>query len=200
MDLEKVWKEGGGSDDELNKLLEQNKFDNIYSKSPLRKLKSNLLWGFVWAILITAGYIALFFVLTIWQVYVALVVAIIFNVWIMALSWRLYKSINEFVTTTNSLKEELQKNHDAFVKWWHIQEKAGLFVYPIAVIGGFITGGVLESGKSVEDFLYNPRMLLILGITILVFVPLCYYGARWMFKYAYGRHLKKIKLIIDELS
>jgi hypothetical protein len=43
-------------------------------------------------------------------------------------------------------------------------------------------------------------MLIILAVTILVLVPLCYYGARWMFNFAYGKHLEKMKLLIDELS
>jgi hypothetical protein len=61
-------------------------------------------------------------------------------------------------------------------------------------------GGVLGSGKPVEAFLYNPKILLILSATITILVPLCYYGARWMFNYAYGKHLKKLKATIDELS
>ena len=64
----------------------------------------------------------------------------------------------------------------------------------------FILGGVEGSGKPVEVFLYNPKMLLVLGVTLLILVPLCYYGARWMFNYAYGKHLKKLKQLMDELS
>ncbi len=61
-------------------------------------------------------------------------------------------------------------------------------------------GGVLGSDKTVEGFLYNSTMLLLLGITILVLVPVFYYVAKWMFDYAYGKHLKKIKTFINELS
>jgi hypothetical protein len=43
-------------------------------------------------------------------------------------------------------------------------------------------------------------MLLILGITIFVVIPLCYYAAKWMFNCAYGKHLKKLKILIEELS
>ncbi len=64
----------------------------------------------------------------------------------------------------------------------------------------FYSGGALGSEKPVEVFFYNPRMLLILGITIFVVVPLCYYAAKWMFNYAYGKHLKKLKILIEELS
>lgn len=200
MDIENVWQQSGGNDDALNKMLQQKDFNNLHSKLPLKKLKKNLLMGIIWAALITAFYVTLFFFVPIWQVYVALAILSLFNILIAVDSWKLYKSINVNISTTNSLKEELQKNYTGFQRWWRIQERLGLFVYPIVATGGFIMGGVWGSGKPVEAFLYNPKMLLILGVTILILVPLCYYGARWMFNYAYGKHLKKLKLLIDELS
>lgn len=200
MDIENVWQQSGGSDDALNKIFQQKDFSKLQSKLPLTKLKRNLLTGIIWAALITAVYAAVFFFVGVWQVYVALGILILFNVLIGVDSWKLYQSINVNVSTTNSLKEELQKNYSGFQRWWRIQERLGLFVYPAGAAGGFILGGVLGSGKPVEAFLYNPKMLLILGVTILILVPLCYYGARWMFNYAYGKHLKQLKLLIDELS
>jgi hypothetical protein len=200
MDIENVWQQSSGNDDALNKMLQQNDFNNVHSKLPLGKLKRNLLIGIVWATLITAFYIALFFFINIWQVYVALGTLILFNVWIAIDSFKLYKSINETISAKNSLKEELQKNYTGFQKWWTLQQRASLFVYPIALTGGFILGGVLGSNKPVENFLYNPKMLSILGITMLIVIPLCYFGAKGMFNYAYGKHLKKLKATIDELS
>ena len=94
----------------------------------------------------------------------------------------------------------LHRTYYGFQRWWHIQEKLGLYVYPIAIAGGFILVGVEGSGKSVEAFLYNPKILIFLGVTLLLLVPACYYGARWMYNYAYGKHLKNLKLSIDELS
>ncbi len=200
MNLENTWQQSGASDDMLNKMLQQTDFENIQSKLPLKKLKRNLLIGIFWAVLITLLYIILFFFIHLWQVYIALGVNTFFNIWVMIDSWKLYKSTNENITPSNSLKQELHKNYNSFQSWWKLQEKAGLFVYPIAAAGGFILGGFWGSGKSVEAFLYNPRMLTILVITILVLVPVCYYGARWMFNYAYGKHLKKLKHLINELS
>ncbi len=200
MDIENIWQQVGGSDDMLNKMLQQADFGNIQSNLPLKKLKRNLLIGMFWAFLITSLYIILFFFINLWQVYIALCVLIFFNGWIMMDSWKLYKNTNENITPSNSLKEELQKNYTGFQKWWKLQQKAGLFVYPIAAAGGFILGGFWGSGKSVDAFLYNTRMITILVITVLVLVPICYYAAQWMFNYAYGKHLKKLKKLIDELS
>ena len=200
MDLENIWQQAGSKDDMLNRILQQKNFDHLHSKLPLKKLKKNLVSGIAWAILITAGYLVLFYFIHIWQVYVALSIVIAFNIWIIILTWRLYKTIQDTITPSNSLKQELQKNYDGFQKWWAIQARLGLYVYPVAATGGFMLGGVVGSGKTVEAFLYRPSILIILAITIAIITPLCYYLSKWMFKYAYGRHLKKLKELIDELN
>jgi hypothetical protein len=200
MDIENIWKQGGNKDDALNKLLSTTDFSKLHSRLPLKKLKQNLLIGIVWALLITIGYIILFFKINIWQVQIALCVLVIFNTIIMLDSWRLYKKTPSTISPSNSLKEELTLHYNSYQRWWAIQRKVSLFIYPIAVTGGFILGGTLGSNKPVEAFLYNSKMLGILGVTVLIMVPLCYFGAKWMFNYAYGKHLKKIKSTIDDLS
>ncbi len=200
MDIENIWQQSSGSDDSLNSLIQQDNFASLQSRLPLSKLKKNLLMSMIWALIITAGYIIIFFYIHFWQIYLFLGVLVIFNSWIMFESWRLYKATPSLITTSNSLKDELIINYTSLQRWWSLQLKVCLVVYPIATAGGFIIGGVLSSGKSVEDFLYNPRMLGILGITILIFMPLSFYAAKWVFNHAYGKHLKKMKILIDELS
>ena len=200
MNIENIWKQSSGSDDALNKMLVQQDYSKLHSKLPLKKLKKNLLLGMVYAAVITVFYVVLYFIVHVWQVHIAITIATLFNIIVGVDTWKLYKSINENISMSNSLKDELEKNYSGFQRWWRIQEKLGLFVYPIAIAGGFILGGVEGSGKSVEAFLSNPIILMVLGVTILIFVPICYYGARWMFNYAYGKYLKKIKSLIEELS
>ncbi len=200
MDIKNIWDQASGSDNALNKIFEQKDFGNFPSKLPLVKLKKNLLMSLILAALLTIFYVPLFYFIGIWQVHIALAIAILFNIYVGFDTWKLYNNINVNVSTTNSLKEELQKNYSSFQSWWRIQERLGLFVYPIAATGGFILGGVEGSGKSVEAFLYNPTMLLVLGVTLVVLVPLCYYGAKWMFNFAFGKHLKRLKATIDELN
>jgi hypothetical protein len=200
MDIENIWKQNNGSDIVLDKLLQKANFSNLHSKLPLRMLKKNLLIGIVYATLFTVFYVVLFFIVHIWQVHIAIAVGTVFNIVVGMDSWKLYKSVNENISLNNSLRNELEKNYYGFLRWWRIQEKLGLYVYPIAITGGFILGGVEGSGKSVEAFLYNPKILIVLGITLLLLVPACYYGSRWMYNYAYGKHLKKMKMLIEELS
>jgi hypothetical protein len=163
MDINEIWQQGGNNDDALNKLLNTTDFKKLQSRLPLKKLKQNLLIGIIWALLITIGYIVLFFVIDIWQVDVALSVLVIFNTVIMLDSWKLYKKTPSTISPSNSLKEELTLHYDSFQRWWAIQQKVSLFVYPIALTGGFILGGTLGSNKPVEAFLYNSKMLGILG-------------------------------------
>jgi hypothetical protein len=200
MDIENIWQQGGNNDDAFIRLLNTTDFSKLQSRLPLKKLRQNLLIGNIWALLITIGYIVLFFLIDIWQVNVALSVMVIFNIIIMLDSWKLYKNTPSTISPSNSLKQELTQHYNSFQRWWAIQEKISLFVYPIAVAGGFILGGILGSKKPVETFLYNSKMLGILGVTVLVMVPLCYFGAKWMFNYGYGKHLKNIKSTIDDLS
>lgn len=200
MDIENIWQQSSSGDEDLRRLLENIDPEKLSSRLPLKKLRFNLLAGIVLAIFITIGYVMLFLVIPVWQVRVALCVVTVFNVVVMVDSWKLYNKTPGTVSAYRPLKEELTRHYSSFQKWWRIQERMGLFVYPIAATGGFILGGVEGSGKTAEAFLYNPRMIIILGVALVVLVPLCYYMARWMFNYAYGKHLKKIKGLIDELS
>lgn len=200
MDLKAIWQQKSGSDDALKRLLEQDDFSKLSSRLPLKKLKANLLIGIIWAIMITLIYIVVFFCFPIWQVRITLAILVISNILILIDSWQLYRQVPSTITPSNSLKEELTLHYNSFQQWWSLQQKLSIFIYPIALTGGFMLGGVIGSAKRVEDFMYNSKMLGILGITMMVMVPLCYVGARWMFNYAYGSHLKKIKATIDDLS
>ena len=200
MDIENTWQQGHKNDPDLNKLLTTSDLGKIQSKLPLKKLKQNLLIGIVSAVVISSGYLVIFFLIHIWQVQAALGVLIVFNTVILVDSWRLYRRIPATLSPSNSLKEELALHYNSFQRWWAVQQKMGLFVYPVAAAGGFVLGGTLGSGKPVAALLDNPKMVGILGITILVLVPICYFGARWMFNYAYGKHLKQLKATIDDLS
>lgn len=200
MDIENIWKQNSGGDEQLDRLLQQVQLEKLKSKLPLHKLKNTLVGGITWGMLITIGYAIIFFTTVQWQVRLSLLVVSLFNVWIMLGNWWLYKRINANVDYSNNLKQELQKNYESLRRWWRMQEKASLFVYPVAVTGGFIFGGILASGKTVEDFLYRPKVLIGLSVSLVVLVPACYWLARWMFNYSYGRHLQKLKATIEELE
>ena len=198
MNFEETWKNIGQHDDILNGLISKNTISKYGSNLPINKLKSNLLGGIFWAILLTSGYIFLLFVTKTWLVNVTLVIMSLFNCWVMMDSYKLYKLISKI--TPFNLKQQLESNYSALSRWRTLQQRASLFIYPVSVSGGFILGGVIGSGKPALLFLYDPKILVALAIAVIVLTPACYFLANWMFKIAYGKHMESLKAIIDELG
>jgi hypothetical protein len=200
MNIESTWQQQIIGDDMLDKILSNGHFNKLESRMPLKKLRNNLLTGIVIAMLSTVAYFLLCFYISEWLVYVALSILIVFNIFIIAESWKLYTKTPSIIKVSHSLKEEMELHYNSFNRWWKLQQKISLFIYPIAISGGFILGGSVGSGKPAEDFLYSSVMLAILAITILVLMPICYFFSRWMFNHTYGKHLKQLKSTIDELK
>ncbi len=200
MDIEKIWQESEGKDNNLDKLLRAGKITRISSRHPIKKLQDNLLYGLILALMITAGYGFLFVEFSPWQIRVALVVVTVYNLIIMADSWRLYLLTRKTESINEPLRDKLQTVYDQYMRWWHIQLRTSLFVLPFAITGGFILGGIDGSGKTVEEFISHPVALIALGICLLVFIPASYFLSKWLFRVFYGKYLKQIKGSIDELS
>lgn len=200
MDLENTWKSIDEKDGLLENILDKPVYHPPASLHPLRKLRTNLLIGIGWGILITIGYILILFYFPIWQVQSVVVLLIAFNSWLIAYSWILYRKTPSSISPSLTIREEIERNHRTFMRWWKLQEWVGLFVYPFAATGGFFLGGTIGSGKTVEQLLTNPIILWTLLITIVISVPLSFFSARWMFRYAYGKHLDRLKKLLDEIS
>lgn len=200
MDLQNTWKREDDEDKMLRNLLQQSSFRRTSSMFPLKILKRNLLVGTICGLLFNVCYILLFFLIDLWQVYIPLVIVIVFNVWLIQQSWQLYKRTPATVNPSKSVKEELDFHYQRFQQWWTIQQRVSVFVYPFAIAGGFILGVVEGSGKSLEFIIYKPPVLILLLLTIVIATPVCYYFARWMYRHAYGKHLKKLHRVISELT
>ena len=81
-----------------------------------------------------------------------------------------------------------------------VQQKVSLFIYPLSISSGFLIGGVVGAGRSVESFMADRSVILLLIAAILVFTPLNYFGARWLFKLFFGKQMKQIDTLIKELE
>ncbi|MBK6346739.1 MAG: hypothetical protein IPF68_12540 [Bacteroidales bacterium] len=200
MDSKKVWQNIGGEEGMLENLMKEGNFSRIHSKHPLSKLRNTLRISIFLSAMITMVYILFIFLIPVWQITLALIILTLYNLFIVYDSRKLYKKLPDGVLPENSLKEELSFHYGAFMQWWHLQQRTSIFIYPVAAAGGFIWGGMMGSGKTVEAFLYNPAMLIILGIILLVLVPLSYWFARILFQQMYGRHLKKLKQLIESME
>ncbi len=187
-------------DDDLAKMLQQTRLSKLSSQNPLNKIKSNMLINMIWGILICAFYIIIILSFPIWQVQTALAIVLIFSLWALIMVYNEYKKINTVISSTNSLLDELKRNHRSLTNWMNTQQRVALIIYPVAAAGGFMLGGVIGSGKPVEVFMGKPIVLLVLLITIIILVPACYYLARWMFRFSFGKHLDALLQNIKELE
>ncbi|MBI1343458.1 MAG: hypothetical protein GC171_11045 [Terrimonas sp.] len=187
-------------DEYLQQLLQPGRLKKLHSKNPLAILKRKLKGSMVWAVLITAGYIILLFQIKSLLVLMALIVLILFNLYIMFITVRLILRIEPDIRPRANLLDELRRHYNDFMQWWDIQRKTALFIYPVAASGGFIYGGLVGSGKTVPELFEKPVMWIFLLVSLLVLVPLCHWMAKWMFRLAYGKHLQQLKENIDALE
>lgn len=200
MEPSKVWQNISGQEEMLDSLMREGNFSRLHSKHPLSKLRRTLWISIILAAVITLLYVPMIFLIPVWQVILSLIILVFYNLFIIKDSLKLYKKLPDAVIPDHSLKEELNMHYEGFMQWWRLQQRTSLFIYPVAATGGFIWGGMMGSGKPVEEFLYNPAMLSILGITLLVLVPLSYWFARILFQQMFGRHLKKLKQLIGSME
>ena len=112
---------------------------------------------------------------------------------------RLYNRIDAGVSASNLLNE-LKRNQLALKNWVTIQSRIGLFLYPFSAAAGFLFGGVIGSGKSVESFLSKPIVIIALIAAIVVLTPLAYIVSKWMFKHSFGKLQRHIDDTIAALS
>jgi hypothetical protein len=188
-----------GQQDIFEGLLANGAYKNRKHIGPLQKLKTNLAASLIFAVLITLGYGLLIFYFPIWQVQIALLICIGFNIWVMVNAWRIFESINPDLGQADVLNT-LIMHRDQFHNWFRQQMRTALFVYPVATAGGYMLGGTIGSGKPVEEFMRHPFTIVMLIISILVLVPLSYWLAKWMNKKAFGQYVDQLEKRIEELQ
>jgi hypothetical protein len=201
MSIEKTWGElNDRQDDDLSSLLQKPKLSKLSSHNPLEKIRKNLLLNMIWGIVICILYVIIIFYFRIWQVQLSLLVVLIFTIWAIYTAYQQYKNIHTNVSSSSPVLAEMRRQHQSITSWMNTQQRVALLVYPISAAGGFILGGVIGSGKSVSIFMSKPFVIIALLVSIAVLVPACYYLARWMFNYSFGKHLKALNENIRSLE
>lgn len=188
------------NDDDLTAMLQPKSLSALSSNNPLKKIKTNLLINMIWAVVICAIYIAIMLYFRIWQVQLCIGIVFLFSLAALYSAFVQYRNISVEVSPHNSLLAELKRHYTSITRWIEAQMKVALFIYPISGTGGFMMGGVVGSGKPVETFMQKPMVLVALVIALAIAVPLCWYLARWMSDYSFGKHLKVLKENIDALE
>jgi hypothetical protein len=198
-DLNEIWGQEDTQNDVLQEMLQNKSFTKGSIHSPLAKLKKNLFVHIIYAVVITLAYAFVIYYFPFWQVQFCMLLLIGFNFWAISSAYRLYKNVDPDLTHDNVLTE-LKKHYYAFSDWQKQSMRVALFIYPFAGAGGFMLGGAIGSGKTPEAFMADYRIMIALGITLLVLVPLCYWMAKWMNRVAFGKLIKQLKERIDELE
>jgi hypothetical protein len=200
MSIEKTWSwMNDQQDDDLSSMLQRNTWMKLSSHNPLEKIRRNLLINMIWGILICMLYILIIIFFRAWQVQTALGLVLIFSFRALLSAFRVYKKISTGVTSA-PLLTELKRHHQTINNWINAQLRVALFIYPLSATAGFMLGGVLGSGKPVEVFMSKPVVLIALVIVIIVLAPACYYLARWMCNYSFGKHLQELQKNIEDLE
>lgn len=198
MNLEEQWKDINAEDEDLSSVISKG-VKSISSKDPLQKIKRNLLVNAVFGILISAGYVFILIKFPVWQVLVCIGIVLLFTLWA---TWRgllLFTAMNK-TAGSNTLVQEMERHYNGITQWINLQKQAGWLIYPVSAAGGFMIGGAIGAGKTIDEVMNKPMMVVALLITIAVLVPLCFYLAKWMSKKAFGDYAAQLKQNIDLLK
>ena len=201
MSIEQDWKQlDGQENDELSSMLTLSKISYLHSHNPLQKLKTNLLINIIWGVLNCTGYFIIIITFPILQVQIGFAIIIIFSGWTLCKALLQYKSIQPNISANIALLDELKRQHQSFTEMIRTQLKVALFIYPISAAAGFMLGGVVGSGKSVQAFMQKPVIWIILLAIVVILTPLCHLLAKWILRYSFGKHLDTLQEKITELE
>ena len=201
MSIQNIWSDiNNKQDEDLLLLIQKPQLSKLTSNSPLEKIKKNLLMNIIWGILICGIYVFIIIHFQIWQVQVSIVIVFLFSLWALYTAFIQYKKLRTSVSATSSLLSEMKRHCESITTWLQTQQKVALIIYTLSAAGGFMLGGVIGSGKLVEVFMSKPIVLAAFIATIIILVPACYYLAKWMCNYSFGKHLKALQRNINDLE
>lgn len=201
MSVENNWRSlNNQTDDLLSSLLSESKFQKLHSQNPLMKIKRQLILSVWMATLLCLLYGFILIQFPFWQLLLCIGILLLFTLAGVYTSFKYALSIKPFISAEGSLLQEMEKHYFTIKKWGDFQMKAALLVYPFAAAGGFMLGGMVGSGKSIEFFMSKPKVIIVLIITIAILVPLSFWLAKFLFNKSFGIHLKKLRENIDELK
>lgn len=197
MNLQEQWQHIESADEDLSYLIKRG-VRSISSKDPLEKIRRGLVKNAAWGLLLSIGYILLLIKFPAWQVLLCLGIVLAFTLWITVKALALYREMGR-PSPHNNLLQEMERHYTGIMQWMAVQQRAGWFIYPISAAGGFMLGGSLGAGKSIDEVMNKPWMLVAMLITLAIMVPVCHYLAKWMFRKAFGKYADQLKANIDKL-
>lgn len=198
MNLGEQWKDLNGGDADLAALIGKG-VPSRPSIDPIERIKRNLRLNAIFGIVIALAYVVLMFRFPVWQVLVSIGIVFFFTVWAVTRGLIMYRDMRHH-NLNNSLLEEMERHYTAITSWDSMQQKLGMFVYPVAAAGGFMVGGALGSGKPIDIVMSKPIMVYSMIIMAAILVPIGLKVAKWMSRKAFGQYADQLKANIDALK
>lgn len=201
MSIEKNWKRiNEQADDDLSSLLTSPAVTRLSSNNPLFKIRVNLLKNMAWAVFFCMMYLFIVLYYSAWQLQLVFSVILVLSCWTLYKTYIEYKKINTRVSSVDPLLTELKRHEQSITGWMHTQQRSWLIIYPFCAAGGYMLGGVLASGHSLETFMNKPLAIPTLILLIVLLVPAGYYLARKLFQSSFGNHLEVLRKNIKEME
>jgi len=198
MSVEETWRKNEGIDEDLS-LLIRGGVSKLNSKDPLIKMRQLLLWGSILGLLVAAVYVVIIAMFPLWQVTLCMGVVFIYTLWASFKSMVLFREMYSS-SLEHSLLEELESHYSKLKKWCSIQQEVAVFVYPASATGGFMLGGSAGSGKSIDELMHKPAMIIALLVTLAILVPICFYVTKWLTRKFVGKYIDQLGHNIDALK
>ncbi len=186
------------SGEELQNLLRKK------SKSPIAKMKRNLLLELIVVLVLYVATIAYYFIAYSggmqWNAWLLLVIAVFFLFYYQ----RKYKLLNSMECVTCEVKSNLKTQLVTLEKYVRFYLLAGTALFPFAMIA---TGLIVffyspDITKDVADpsgkFVWIFTGILVLFSAVMT-VPV-YFINKWYVRKLYGQHVEKLKTIVEEMN
>jgi hypothetical protein len=167
---------------------------------PLEKIKKSVRYNILWGIFILLAYVVLIVFIPDYIIKAGVFIIMIYSAKLIWDTWLLYQQINPLIHADNTLLNELTYHHEMIKNWIRVQEKMGLYMYPISAAFGFLFGGTMGSGLPISELFEKPAFLYFLLGSVVILTPICYYIVKWMNNYIYKKDLEALEKIITNLK
>ena len=173
-----------------------------HSRHPVQKLIRAFQVTLGFTVVFGIFFIVLLFVFEPWIIRLFLGLLIIAYLLFFLYNLKTYKTLqlewdNPF---DGSLKEAFHKIHHVAHSSIRFQEKAALYMYPISITGGYLMGLFTGNSEQFEKNVTNLNVLAILGVCMIIFTPVCYYLAKWMYKLSYDKYLQQLQSLLKDMQ
>lgn len=204
--LKEIWNDAGKVPVQQNNNEQIKEMLNKSSKSPVAKMKRNLVWELITVVVlfsITAMYYFIAFsgkyALVAWM-YIVLMLVFGFYFYIKT------KLLNEMLCVTCMVKASLEKQVHTLERYVRLYLWAGTLMFPLVIIYLSLVlynklPGIYNNKSffpvSMDTFFKSGLfgVLLITAITAVL-----YFLNKWYIYKLYGRHIKKLKAVVKEMN